>query len=560
VYPTGARPRPIPRLDRLDTAGLVAALDSPSGWQRDLAQQMLLWKGDRRAIPLLEKLAGSPRPLARLHALCTLDGLGALTPAVIEKALKDAHPGVRRHAVRLCEGRMGSSDGLAKALLARTADDEITVRMQLAFTLGEWKDERAGQALGQILRRDAGDRFVQAAVLSSLRRGNLDAVLQAVLEGGSPPAGLVETLMRQASAMGHDRVILSLLRRIADVPKGEPPSWRLAVLAGLLDGLEQRRSSLMRLRKESGKEVQDAVDRLAGLFAYARREAVNARQSEAERLRCLYVLGRGTDHFTEDRDLLGSLLEPRTPERVQAGAVSTLARLAAPEVPELLLRGWKSHTPRLRSQVLDELLRRSAWVQELLSRMEKRSVLVSELDAASRQRLLTHRDTAIRKRAAKLLADVISPDRQKVIDAYLPALKKPGDIGKGKVVFEKNCAACHKLGGAGNEVGPDLAALSGKPAEYLLIAILDPNRAVEARYLNYQATLLDGRIFTGILTAETGNSITLLSNDGKPRVILRSNLESLSSTGLSLMPEGLEKDIPAAAMADLLAFIRAKPK
>src|SRR5207253_625297 len=66
VYPVGKPPRPIPRLDQLDTAQLVAALDSPSGWQRDLAQQLLVWRQDKAAAPLLEKLAAdSNRPLAR---------------------------------------------------------------------------------------------------------------------------------------------------------------------------------------------------------------------------------------------------------------------------------------------------------------------------------------------------------------------------------------------------------------------------------------------------------------------------------------------------------------
>ncbi len=84
VYPVGKKLRRIPRLDRLDTAGLVAALDSPNGWQRDTAQQMLLWRKDTAAVPALEKLTTDcQRPLGRLHALCTLDGLNALTPALL---------------------------------------------------------------------------------------------------------------------------------------------------------------------------------------------------------------------------------------------------------------------------------------------------------------------------------------------------------------------------------------------------------------------------------------------------------------------------------------------
>jgi putative heme-binding domain-containing protein len=63
-------------------------------------------------------------------------------------------------------------------------------------------------------------------------------------------------------------------------------------------------------------------------------------------------------------------------------------------------------------------------------------------------------------------------------------------------------------------------------------------------------------VFTGVLAAETGNSVTLAEPDGKQRVILRADLEELLSTGKSLMPDGLEKDISRQEMADLIAFIR----
>src|SRR5258708_36585747 len=94
IYPKGRHPRPIPRLDKLTTAELVAALDSPSGWQRDMAQMMLVWRNDKSAVEILEKQAReSKRPLCRLHSLCTLDGLDALTPEMLQHALKDTHPG-----------------------------------------------------------------------------------------------------------------------------------------------------------------------------------------------------------------------------------------------------------------------------------------------------------------------------------------------------------------------------------------------------------------------------------------------------------------------------------
>src|SRR5262249_52915466 len=116
VRPADSAPRPLPRQDRLDGQGLVAALDSPHGTPRDLAGQMLLWRNDSSAAPALEKLARGKRPEARLHALCVLAGLGKLTPRLVRQALADPHPGVRRHAVRLAESVLAREPDLGPRL------------------------------------------------------------------------------------------------------------------------------------------------------------------------------------------------------------------------------------------------------------------------------------------------------------------------------------------------------------------------------------------------------------------------------------------------------------
>ena len=90
----------------------------------------------------------------------------------------------------------------------------------------------------------------------------------------------------------------------------------------------------------------------------------------------------------------------------------------------------------------------------------------------------------------------------------------------------------------------------------LLTAVLDPNRAVEDRYLDYLVLLADGRTANGMLREETGTSITLAGPEGKTATILRSEIEQLRSSGKSLMPEGVEKDITPAEMADLAAYLQ----
>src|SRR5262249_21969585 len=150
----------------------------------------------------------------------------------------------------------------------------------------------------------------------------------------------------------------------------------------------------------------------------------------------------------------------------------------------------------------------------------------------------------------------VNPDRQKVIEAYQSVLSLKGDPSRGLQIFTKTCASCHQLGRVGHPVGPDLASVGDKSPQALLTAVLDPNRSVEARYINYMAITKNGLNVTGVLASETGNSITLLGPDGKQQIILRTDLEELVSSKKSVMPEGLEKDLQPQELADLFAFIR----
>lgn len=146
VFPAEAKLRRRPRLDQLDTAGLVESLKSSNGWERDTAQRLLIHSADKSAVIALQALVReSPNPKTRLQALCTLDGLEALDSKALLGALRDAHPGVRAHAVRLSEARDKLADAnkvrekIDSELLRLVDDPDIGVRYQLAFTLGNGK-------------------------------------------------------------------------------------------------------------------------------------------------------------------------------------------------------------------------------------------------------------------------------------------------------------------------------------------------------------------------------------------------------------------------------------
>jgi putative heme-binding domain-containing protein len=123
------------------------------------------------------------------------------------------------------------------------------------------------------------------------------------------------------------------------------------------------------------------------------------------------------------------------------------------------------------------------------------------------------------------------------------------------MIFQARCSACHKLGGIGNAVGPDLTALTDKSPQALLVGTIDPNRDVSEQYATFSVRLKNGGTLAGMITGESANGFTLRGVDGKPQTVLRADIASLNPTGRSLMPEGLEAGLSPVEMANLLAFI-----
>jgi putative membrane-bound dehydrogenase-like protein len=552
VRPDGKPLRPWPRLDRLDAAGLVAALDSPNGWQRDMAQMMLVWRNDKAAVPLLEKLAReSANPLARLHALCTLDGLHALPAKTVAAALDDPDPGVRRHAVRLAEPHLAADPAIGGKVLKLADDSDPQVRLQVAYSLGAWPDRRAAEALAKLARRSARDPFTTSAVMSSLTADNLPALAAVVTDrkaGTDPSPQFVRDLLATAAGVDGGKALPGLLAAVVRPDAGKFRPWQLAAAAGALDSLQ---------RQGTGWDRLPAATRaaLGPVVAFARSIAENEAAPEADALAAVPLLARDPAGRAADVKRLAGLLSPTRPASVQTAAVAALGKIADASVPAALVAAWPGATPALRVRLLDALLARPAWHPALFAALESGAIPPGQIDAARRHRLVNHPDPALRARAETLFAGGANPDRQKVIADYEPALKLTGDRAKGKAVFARVCAACHILEGVGAAVGPDLSALANKSPRYLLGEILDPNRNLDSRFVEYQAQLKDGRTVTGVLAAETATGVTLRGQQGKEETVLRSDLEQLRGTARSLMPEGLEKDVSKPDMADLLAYL-----
>jgi len=147
-----------------------------------------------------------------------------------------------------------------------------------------------------------------------------------------------------------------------------------------------------------------------------------------------------------------------------------------------------------------------------------------------------------------------------VLDQLLHVTRKTGDVERGREVFKKTCAKCHKHGDIGEKIGPELTGFAVHPKDKILTEIIDPNRSVEGNYRLYTITTDSGRIYNGLLASETATAIELVDVEAKRHTILRQDIESMVATNKSLMPDGLEKEVKEAEFVDLLEFLTARGK
>jgi putative heme-binding domain-containing protein len=560
VVPDGYKPRKAPQLAKASTAELVELLAHPNGWHRDTAARLLYERQDRAAVPALEKLfSQSPSALGRMHALHALDGMSELRAGHLLRAFDDADPLVREHAIKLAEKFVSESSGQAAALRSRllvlASDGAPTVRYQLAFTLGELHEPGRIKALAHIVHRDAGDSWIRAAVLSSLAEGSGEMFRETISFLANAPKAdsaaekaqvdlqtFLRDLVQAIGARNDSNEVSGVLEYVA---KATDPALAFALVHCLGEGLQRARASLPTDR------IQPVIDRATKLAADKSQPA----PARVEAVELLALTG-----FQQSGTLLFSLLDLNQPQTVQLAAMHTLGRFADPKIGPEVAGHWSSLTPRLRREALTVLLARPERIPALLDAVEAGTIRRADLASPQIDFLTNHRDRDLRARAIKLLTAAKTSTRQEVVAAFQPALTLTGDAARGKKIFVERCASCHRLGGEGYVLGPDLVSVRNAGKEKLLISILDPSREMLPQYLAYEIETKDDESFLGILVNETATSVTLRQSYAKDTVVPRANIARMQSRGQSMMPEGLESNLKPQDMADLLEFVTTAPQ
>ena len=557
---------------------LVPLLAHENMWWRINAQRLLVERKDAAAIPLLKKLFRETHaPVAKVHALRTLQGLRALNDEMILEALREENTFVQKQGLLLAESRL-TDPSLREAILSLPFAENASLQFQLALTLSFFPGDTSFPHLIRIAEQNVGDEWFHQAVLLSAH-GNITgwfkSVGKFVANGEAERKGKLGLLGQVASIAGRRQKASELSPLISYVETWNDTAAQQSALSGMADGLTQganmlrlsveAQDALIRMMTSGATGVQSASIDVAEKIRFERWNQLKAKlgvginaavdSHDATPIRAQVVRMWGLDPGVPVKKFQ-AFLSPVYPSAVRAAAARALIRRDDIPVLGLLTETFNSSTPEIRAIIETGFATSAGRMSFFIDRLADGQVDPALLSPAFRSRLLQHPGMHAAERAKKMLTNGALEDRKAVVNKYYVSTIMQGDAAQGKEVFRKTCSACHLMEGVGRAFGPDLLSVSNQTRINLLTMILDPNNNIAPGFDGYLVQTAGGRTFTGILGNETSTGVMLRTAEGREEVIARDAILVLKPLGTSLMPPGLEAGLTTQDIADVLEYLK----
>jgi putative membrane-bound dehydrogenase-like protein len=564
---------------------LLRRLASPNIYFRDQAQRLLSQRQDPATRTKLERLVfdeSAPRK-ARWHALsvcCSTD-----EPHLeFERALlSHADEGLRAWGVRLLGNRGGCDEATAARIAELTRDPSPDVRLQVAIAARKMNGLSPMSIMVETLSASYDDPLIPRVVwrnLQALLPGQFDELVAALERHPLPIGDAKAEILRRALACLPAEHAKSSGRMLAQVlaDPTDKASAR-AVMLAIVD--------MVREERLNPADVAALAPAAAGAMRACAQSPGDPRQAPAAALLALgrdpvglqtaRELFRAGDASKEDRLLAFDTLARALPapeavelartlcaDRAQAVALrrELLERIdlfADASAPKALVALYAQVEPELQPVVIEQLTERRENARQLVLAVAARRIPASAVHANQLLRMIKLADEPLLAEATRIWGTVRrerSRDREELIELTRDLLEsRPGDPHRGQVVFNKVCGQCHKIYGAGQEVGPDITLNGRNSWEQLLSNVLDPSLVIGPDYQARTVATSDGRIVTGLVAEDGPDRVVLKLQGGKLEVIPRDVIDEMETSPLSLMPEDLNKQLSLEELADLFAFL-----
>ena len=442
---------------------------------------------------------------------------------------------IERHSVSSVAAVEGALSG------RRLLESNLARSVVLPRLIQRWAAEGTPRTL------DACGRLIALVSAADLSLEFLKALEEGIAGGARRvqpvgPGGLFQRVGEAA----HERP--------AEMPSGEPPRAPSPLLAGQLARLaKQPGLAFLILRIQAHLGSHQAREKALALVG-------SAELSVDERLTLIHLLTR-LDGLTGVPNLL-ALLEADPSHKLRSAALGYLARDASATTTQRLLAIYPTLPEELRAQLRGMLLSRKDSTRQLLDAVAAGNFDPDALSIDELRTVALHNDPElaerVRRRWGRVTAGTPEEKLAEMRRHNNDLRASTGNAESGRALFEKQCGVCHKLFGAGREVGPDLTHASRQDLEYLLASIVDPSRVVRTEHLASVVVTRDARVVLGLIREQTASSITLVDVRGERVTLPRDTVEQIRPSERSLMPENLLRDLKSQELRDLFAYLQLK--
>jgi putative heme-binding domain-containing protein len=562
---------------------LVGLLAHKNRWQRQTALRLLGDRKDPAVVPLLRRTLDRKTGQLALESLWALYLCGGFDEKTALRGLDHDDPFVRLWAVRL----LGDDRKVTPAIASRLAtlaekEGHPQVRGQLASSAKRLPALASLPILLNLIRHreDANDPHIPLLIwwaLEAKTESDRDAVVdlfrdptlwkEPVVErhllerlvqryamaGGQENLHACVTLLRLPSGPEQARQLLNGLEKAyAGRGIGNVPEDFKGAIRHTLSVAEHSLSALtLGLRLGLPEAVDEAV-KLVG-DATARTE---------DRLRCIRVLGEAPQPRCVPV-LLGQLRS--APDTVRVEILAALQRYDDPAIGKAVLALTPAGLPErtgVRGAAFHLLASRPGWALELVRAVDGGTIRPSAVPTDVVRKVNLHKNEQLAKLVRKhwgRLSPATSLEKQQEMLRLVKLVRGgKGDAGRGRAVYEHTCAKCHKLFGEGGGVGPDLTGYERDNLLFWVENIVDPSATIREEYTTTVVETKDGRVLTGILTAQDKRTVLLRDPEGKETRLARDDIEAMRASPVSIMPEGQMGTLTELQIRDLFAYVMGK--
>jgi putative membrane-bound dehydrogenase-like protein len=512
----------------------------------------------------------------KLRLMWAVHAVGGIPTEDLGNLLDQPDEHVRLWAAMLgCEPAKPAEDFIKKLLEAAEKEES---QFAMLFLAGMVQRLPAKEALSlakvlmpRVLAEDDPNLGLAMwyAVQSVLARDS-EADWTTILRSGRHPL-VVRNTARYLVARESAEKRKTIVALLVEYMKGaELPDKQAPVLAGIQDALAGLREFpeptgwndfYPELAGSDEPELRSRGEALAVLFGNQKAIAdLQARITDktaapAARIAAIELLTRRKlDRLAET--LQSQLADPA----VRGAAVRALAAYPDASTPARILAAYPQFTAAEKNDAVQTLVSRSAWAVVLLDAVDKGTIPRADVSVVAARQVLALNDKPLAMQLGKAWGKIqpASKERLSLVKKWKGELTagamKSADAVRGRVLFTKHCAGCHKLFGEGSDVGPDLTGSQRANLDYLLENVLDPSAAVPREFQVTNFHLADGRLVSGIVLKETADGLSVRTAN-ETVTIVRGDIESRKPTSQSIMPEGLFDLLKPAEVRDLVAYL-----